>query len=237
MTLLRVPPPPGATAAQTGEDSHWAPAGGNYTPTHLRRSQRVTQNTRATPGAITPTPAQIQSWGQLCPHRQVLFGLWPWPIRLGPRLSACPPMGAYRGQQYAHAGRRSQCVTHTQHRGRMRPCRPKSRPGASTPTPAKEKCGSRRHSWPICSGGHPRFCPATSAYSNLRPSAGSNFRFPCLASQALAAILGDQKAEAGYIGPLFALPRGRGPRRGPACMPCRAFQPTPAVLPTMLPWG
>jgi hypothetical protein len=64
---------------------------------HRRRSRRITQSTHATPGAATPTPAQTQSRGPLCPHRQVPFA-W--------SLAVCLVLGlsAYGRLPGAHGG-------------------------------------------------------------------------------------------------------------------------------------
>ena len=54
---------------------------------HRRRSRRITQSTHATPGAATPTPAQTQSRGPLCPHQQDPFA-WSLAVCLVLGLSA-----------------------------------------------------------------------------------------------------------------------------------------------------
>ena len=150
----------------------------------------------------------------------------PWPIRLW------APTGGTWGQQYARAGRRSQCVTHTQHRGRSDTLTPSHVPAGGKHAHTSKKVWLAPTLLACLQRCHPRIrgsailpCPAGIRTNALVRVLTSDF----IASQlGHLRILGDQPAEAGYIGPLFALPRGRGPRRDPACpaAPSSPHQPS-----------
>ena len=170
----------GATNAHTSEASHWAPTGGRYTPTPATVTAHHTEHARDTggryahagpnpePGAPMPTPAS--------PVCLVLGRLpSPWPIRLW------APTGGTWGQQYARAGRRSQCVTHTQHRGRSDTLTPAQVPAGGKHAHTSKKsvaCADTLGLPAAVSSEDPRICDFALPRrdSNQRPCAGSNFR-------------------------------------------------------------
>jgi hypothetical protein len=120
------------------------------------------------PGAPMPTPAS--------PVCLVLGRLpSPWPIRLW------APTGGTWGQQYARAGRRSQCVTHTQHRGRSDTLTPAQVPAGGKHAHTSKKsvaCADTLGLPAAVSSEDPRICDFALPRrdSNQRPCAGSNFR-------------------------------------------------------------